>query len=326
MKDLISIIVPVYNVEDYLPECIESIINQTYRNIEVILVDDGSRDKSGEICDYYAKEDIRIKVVHKKNTGVADSRNIGLEVAMGDYLFFVDSDDVLVLDAIEQMLKLSHEYNADMVCADCLCIDEDGNVGPYKGKNNKLTVMNVQESMKHYAQKEWSPWNKLIKKCIHKDIKFPNYKIHEDEAIKFKLLSRCNIVLDIDKKTYYYRQRKGSITASSNQIVDRMDMFYSRRENMKWLEKNHSDICVFFLNKVCEDALYNLGLLLKEKRNHRTIRRRNEIIDFSKKYYFKIMFNKYCRLSYKLRFTLINVSNWTKEKCLYVRFYELIGR
>ena len=100
MKDLISIIVPVYNVEDYLPECIESIINQTYKNIEIILVDDGSTDRSGIICDYYAKKDQRIIVIHKKNTGVANSRNIGIDIAKGDYIFFVVSDDMLDITVI----------------------------------------------------------------------------------------------------------------------------------------------------------------------------------------------------------------------------------
>ncbi len=324
MNELVSIIVPVFNVEMYLPECIESIINQTYKNIEIILVDDGSRDKSGEICDLYSKEDTRIKVIHKKNTGVADSRNVGLKCAEGEYLFFVDSDDMLRSHTIELMLKILYEYNADMVCAEWTYLN--GNNASYDDVISDVLVMNTQQAMRYYAQKEWHPWNKLIKKQIHENIEFPNYKIHEDEAIRFKILSKCNKIVKLDAKTYCYRKREGSITASSSENVDRMDMFYSRMDSLQWLERNYHDIAVLFLNKVCEDALYNLGLLVKVKRNPQITNKINEIIAFANKYYLKIMFNRYCKVSYKLRFTLVKLSNWKKTDCLYVRFYRLIGR
>lgn len=326
MKDLISIIVPVYNVEDYLPECIESIINQTYKNIEIILVDDGSTDRSGIICDYYAKKDQRIIVIHKKNTGVANSRNIGIDIAKGDYIFFVDSDDMLDITVIDQMLKISYDYGADMVCAECFPIDEDGNIISCDGLQEKIYIMDSNEAMRYYAQRDWAPWNRLMKMSLHKNIKFPNYRIHEDEAIKFKLLDKCNTIAHLNKRTYYYRQREGSITDMPNGDLTRVDVFCSRIENLKWLEENHPDIGVLFIKNVCDAALYVLNIFIQNKRLYGFENIMDEIIKFSKKYFLKILVNKYCGLSYKLRFTLINLSNWNDLDCLYVRFYRLIGR
>ena len=118
-QDLISIVVPIYNVEKYLEKCINSIIIQTYKNIEIILVNDGSTDSSGKICDIYLKIDKRIKVVHKKNGGLSDARNVGIENAKGKYIAFIDSDDFLDSDFIEILYNLIIEYNADVSCCKC---------------------------------------------------------------------------------------------------------------------------------------------------------------------------------------------------------------
>lgn len=115
MEDkLISIIIPVYNVERYLRECIDSIIAQTYKNLEIILVDDGSSDKSGEICDEYSKKDSRIKVIYKKNGGLSDARNVALDIAKGDYIGFIDSDDYIEKDMFQILYNLAEEYNAEI--------------------------------------------------------------------------------------------------------------------------------------------------------------------------------------------------------------------
>ena len=113
-KPLISIIIPVYNAEKYLPNCLDSVINQTYKNLEIILVDDGSTDKSSEICDEYAQKDFRIKLIHKENGGVSSARNAGLALVSGDYIAWVDSDDFVAPDYIEYMYKLLKEYDADI--------------------------------------------------------------------------------------------------------------------------------------------------------------------------------------------------------------------
>lgn len=113
-EKLISIIVPVYNVEKYLKECIDSVISQTYKNLEIILVDDGSTDKSGEICDEYSKKDSRIKVIHKENGGLSDARNVALDIAKGEYIGFVDSDDYVEKDMFETLYKLAEEHNTEI--------------------------------------------------------------------------------------------------------------------------------------------------------------------------------------------------------------------
>ena len=224
------------------------------------------------------------------------------------------------------MLKISYDYGADMVCAECFPIDEDGNIISCDGLQEKIYIMDSNEAMRYYAQRDWAPWNRLMKMSLHKNIKFPNYRIHEDEAIKFKLLDKCNTIAHLNKRTYYYRQREGSITDMPNGDLTRVDVFCSRIENLKWLEENHPDIGVLFIKNVCDAALYVLNIFIQNKRLYGFENIMDEIIKFSKKYFLKILVNKYCGLSYKLRFTLINLSNWNDLDCLYVRFYRLIGR
>lgn len=221
MESLVSIIVPVYNVEKYLKKCINSILRQTYQNIEVILVDDGSVDRSGEICDEYSVIDGRIKVVHKKNGGLSDARNTGLEIAMGEYISFIDSDDYVSEDIIELLHRQLCCDNSDMALCNMLYVDEMGhNISKLnKEMPIKNTVLSQKEFWEYlYGEKYWYyivSCSKLYKRELFKNIYFPKGKIHEDEFLIHRIIDRCSNISCIEKPMYFYVQRENSIMNSS---------------------------------------------------------------------------------------------------------------
>lgn len=223
-KDKISIIVPIYKVEKYLSKCVESILVQTYTNIEIILVDDGSPDQCGEFCDKYARHDSRIKVIHKENGGLSDARNVGIEAATGTYIAFVDSDDYIHPQMIEKLYEAIYRNNADMsicnfeyVYSDMICKDNCEN-SPIKDEvitGKEILIHKLMGSGMWY----WVvAWNKLYRKTLFKSIRFPNGKIHEDEFIIHKICGECNRVVCVPDVLYFYVQRKGSITSEKFDI------------------------------------------------------------------------------------------------------------
>lgn len=165
--DKVTVIIPIYNVEKYLKEAVESVINQTYANVEIILVDDGATDNSGIMCDEFAKKDSRIKVIHKKNGGLSDARNAGLDIATGKYIMFLDSDDFLELDAVEKMYREIKEKDADYVIGNYINTDEDGQ----KWKNvifdlekYKPFRLSINDHMNSFFIMNSSVCNKIFKK------------------------------------------------------------------------------------------------------------------------------------------------------------------
>ena len=213
----ISVIVPVYNVEKYLDKCIESILNQTFKNLEIILLDDGSTDNSGKMCDEYAKKDSRIKVVHKENGGISDTRNKGIDVSTGEYIGFVDSDDYISEDMFETMYNLSERYGADISV-----------VSYYEIRKNKiidvrdsgeLSVMTTEESIKELLRDtkiQSYPWNKLYRRELFEGIRYPQGKNFEDIATTLLLFEKATRVVREEKPVYYYVRRNDSITENRN--------------------------------------------------------------------------------------------------------------
>lgn len=325
VQPLVSIIIPVYKVEKYLKDCVDSVRNQTYTNLEIILVDDGSPDRCGQMCDQYAAEDSRIRVIHQRNSGVAEARNTGIRNVRGEYLFFVDSDDVVADQAIELMVNTAKVFNADMVCSECIRFDENGGNFEDSEVNGQPMRMTRDEAMRYYAPLDWAPWNRLVKTSIHNNIFFPAFKIHEDEAIKFLLLERCKCIIHLFSQTYFYRQRANSITGIESR-VDKMDMFYSRRESLNYLKTNHPSIVVYFLPNVCNAALYNLGVLIQQKNSEMRTKRIQEIVSFVLDNYRGIIQNPFLTITQKIRFLFIKYSNWTKNNCLYIRFYTTLQK
>lgn len=211
MCPFISVIIPVYNVAQYLAKCIDSVLKQTYTNIEIILVNDGSTDSSGRICDDYAKVDKRIKVIHKVNGGQSDARNTAIDIANGDYLTFIDSDDYVSPSYIEYLLDLCTKYKGDIsACSYQKVFDGE------KKQVKSSDVIRVYSSRKAieltlYQHKlDCSFWGKMFKKDLFNNIRFPKGIIYEDLAICYKVFEVSNRIISSNKILYYYFQRNTS--------------------------------------------------------------------------------------------------------------------
>ena len=215
MKSLLSVIVPIYKVEDYLPKCVESIRNQTYSNLEIILVDDGSPDGCGAICDEFAQKDSRIRVIHKENGGLSDARNAGIDVATGDYLAFVDSDDWLEPDAFEAMLALAEKYDAKMVCAGRY--NEDGATGAQsKGlcpeKEEFVPGKELVRRIFRWDHLDSAAWDKLYARELFREIRYPVGRVVEDVPTTYHLVLLAGGAAMLPKPVYHYVCREQSIT------------------------------------------------------------------------------------------------------------------
>lgn len=211
---MISIIVPVYNVEKYLKKCIESVLRQTYKDFELILVNDGSTDKSGKICDEYLKLDKRIRVIHKKNGGLSDARNIGIKAAKGEYIAFLDSDDWIENNCYETLINLIKENNADIsICNFKSVINDKEQLDKYEKfvieKFNNIEALNQIYDKKNVEF--ILAWNKLFKKELLENNKFPKGKIHEDEFLIPKIIYNAKCIIYLNRQLIYYRKTENSI-------------------------------------------------------------------------------------------------------------------
>ena len=209
--DLVSIIVPIYKVEEYLEECISSIVNQTYKNIEIILVDDGSPDRCGIICDEWAQKDSRIRVIHKENGGVSDARNAGIDSAVGTYIACVDPDDFVSDDYISTLLESIGQ--ADLCCCNYITFSETEEK-TFAVKDMVITEKQYWELLSDDDLSQYLivPWNKLYRSEIWQNVRYPKGMVHEDRYVLPELLSKCNKIVCLSKPKYYYRYRPFSIT------------------------------------------------------------------------------------------------------------------
>lgn len=213
MKPLISVIVPVYKVEAYLDECIQSIVKQTYNNLEIILVDDGSPDSCPQICDTWAKKDSRIKVIHQQNLGPSAARKTGLLSSSGEYLCFVDSDDYIAADLCEQTMGIFQQENVEIVVFDWEAFPtERKKQVPYTEKINEgvlssksaLTELVISNINNYF-------WNKIYKRHVFDGIEFPNQKFWEDTCVMYNLFINAENIYCFPRKLYYYRMHNESI-------------------------------------------------------------------------------------------------------------------
>jgi len=212
---LISVIIPVYNVEKYLKRCVDSVTGQTYKNLEIWLVDDGSTDGSGKICNEYAKQDDRVRVIHKENGGQSSARNIALDRASGTWIMNVDSDDFIHPESVKKMYEAGCREEADIV----VCRMEQGNNDHFAnvitGKPEvKLTGTEVMESIfdDRYRGSMVSACGKLYRSKIFTDIRYPVGRVYEDECVIHRLLDKCKRVVIIEEYLYYQYDRSGSTT------------------------------------------------------------------------------------------------------------------
>ncbi|MFD2966830.1 glycosyltransferase family 2 protein [Sphingobacterium bambusae] len=234
-KPLISVIIPVYNVETYLEACIKSVLMQSYDDLEILLVNDGSSDTSGEICDLYAEKDSRIKTIHKKNGGLSSARNTGLDHAAGEFICFVDSDDIIHPQFISilfgsldgsDMAFCSYQTFEEDTPKDFHILD-DFAAKTYQGQDMLSQIFSFKYPLLVIA------CNKIYKRQIWERIRFPLNKIHEDEFVVHLILDQCHFIKFVNHPLYYYRQRAGSVmTAASNRnaILNKMEAFALRRD------------------------------------------------------------------------------------------------
>ena len=237
---MVSVIIPIYNVEKYLEECVESVLYQTYQDLEIILVDDGSPDGCGAICDEYAQKDKRVKVIHKENGGLSDARNAGLDVCRGDYIVFVDSDDCIHPQMIERLYNLLMKYQTDM--AICSFQDIEENEMPLyakydaQGKEYCFEKENIMNQLQSRNLLTVVAWNKIYKARLFENIRYPKGYIHEDEFIIHKLLHLCTRTVYTEEKLYYYRKRGDSIMGniSPKKI---QDIYLAYEDRISFLEE-----------------------------------------------------------------------------------------
>lgn len=251
-KPLISVIIPVYKVEPYIEKCLTSIVNQTYSQLEIILVDDGSPDRCPDICDAWSAKDNRIKVIHKENGGLGSARNAGLKEATGDYVGFVDSDDWVSEDMYAVLLNLAEDTNADITCGKIMYADNENpqiidsekvqkfSQDQYARKYFKIGSNNTV----HYAV------NKLYKKTVAKHIHYPEGVIDEDVEGFVYALDKAEIIYEIDHSVYFYRQDTSGISRKwfSEKQLDLLTVWNdvtdycreNRPEWVEWADLNHS--------------------------------------------------------------------------------------
>lgn len=220
MEELISIIIPVYKVEKYLDKCVQSVVSQTYRKLEIILVDDGSPDRCGEMCDAWAEKDNRIRVIHKENGGLSSARNAGIDASTGEYLMFIDSDDYIASEMAEKLYEALIKYDTTISICNFIRIREDGHIIPSTETTLTDEVFTGEEAVFRLIKSPNVSYviscNKLYKRNLFLTLRYPIGKIHEDEFLAHHLFGLCEKVSSISDICYYYRTHDGSIMANKN--------------------------------------------------------------------------------------------------------------
>lgn len=237
LKELVSVIIPVYNAENFLEKCLDSVCIQTYDNLEIILVNDGSTDHSGQICNEYARKDKRIKVINKKNTGISDTRNVGINISRGNWLVFVDSDDVLRENAIEVLYQTAKAKGVKMVVGDYQEFDIDAKFE--NDRNYNVEMLSVEDALEELIIKQperWvTMWAKIFDQNLFEGIRFPLGRIYEDTYVMHLLLEKAGCIAKLDYKVYCYRQLSNSImgTYGMNKIDDLYTAYLLRTDFLR---------------------------------------------------------------------------------------------
>lgn len=263
-EPLISVIVPVYNVGEYLNRCIESIVTQTYTKLEIILVDDGSSDDCPELCDLWAEKDARIKVIHKQNGGLSDARNKGMALATGEYISFIDSDDWIAPEFYERLYTAIKQDGSDMAaCTVCMVWE---NCNPEKlltvRENLLLNRNQAQLALLEETKLKQPVWYKLYKTDLVKDIPFEFGKYHEDVFWSYQAIGKAESVSVIDYIGYYYWQRKGSIMSDSYS-PKRLDAIEAFEKRLLYIKTNFPDLQSKALIALWESCIYNGQMALR---------------------------------------------------------------
>ena len=252
---LLSVIVPIYNVENYLSDCLNSILTQTFTDFELILIDDGSKDNSSSLCDQFSEKDSRVIVIHKDNTGLSDCRNLGIKTAKAEYITFVDSDDVVDSNMFTILMKpLLKNQNILVSCCSSFMFYDSFHFNAVSDVDYRN--INLQEYDQIYER--WvTPWGKIYKKTLFENIQYPLNRLHEDVATTYKILYPAGIFSTTNLQLYGYRQRKGSIMArlSEKAYLDKADAYLEKGQYFL----NHDEI--YFIKSNVDDLIYTYKIL-----------------------------------------------------------------
>lgn len=321
MKPLISVIVPIYNVEQYLPRCIDSILKQTYRDLEIILVDDGATDRCGSICDSYKEKDCRVKVIHKSNGGLSDARNAGLDQMTGEYVTCIDSDDFVSPFFVENLWSALEENHCD-IASSWFIEYHDGQVVPTSKAvdTQEVEVLAKNEYFERLLYQdgvEVSAWGKLYKSSLYQNVRYPVGKLYEDIPTTYRLIEQANKIAVIPYIDYYYFQRENSI-AQTKFSISKMDAIYHMRIFGNFIQENYPELvdafkCRYF-NTVC-NILFQINDSAFQQQK---ILLWNEV----KKYRFNILENKQARkktrmaalISYSGQYLMKRVYDWNEKQ------------
>ncbi|HEL1969404.1 glycosyltransferase family 2 protein [Streptococcus suis] len=308
VNDLVSVIIPIFNVENYLRKCLESVRNQSYQNLEIILVNDGSQDSSGAICDEYCKKDSRVKCIHKKNGGLSDARNAGIEVATGEYLCFIDSDDSIHKQYVEILLRSLKKYDADIAVCNFQRVQENEITFEQEIDLSEICVNALNQDESWFALYDdklkfqyTTVWSKLYKRYIFTALHFPVGRLNEDSATAHQIIGLIGKSIYVDAVLYYYLIRTGSIMNSNiktddgvKAIEDRISYFMSQGKQ-RLLEKTYCYYATMIMGTYCSLS----GDEYDELRNSLVARLGTAYKEH------KYIYNKHRKLLIRLNFFLI---------------------
>lgn len=319
MEDLISVIIPVYNVEKYLEKCLISVLSQTYQNLEIILIDDGSTDGSGKICDEYSKKDKRIIVIHKENGGLSEARNYGINKVNGKYIVFVDSDDYVSKLYIEKLYETVKKYCVKIVQCNIAMVDENGkemNKMGYLQEEVKTSTEMIKDLCTEHKIENTATWNKIYAVELFEKIRYPVGKIHEDEFITYKILYSVDKIAIIHQELYFYRQRDGSITKRKYSLK-RLDSLQAMEERLKFFEeRDEKKLYEISMEGMLRGISFAYTAIKKEKIAPKELQ--NDLVKEYRKYFRKFCGFKNVRLRMKIKrmmfFIFPNIFYWIQIK------------
>ncbi|VYT31187.1 putative glycosyltransferase EpsJ [uncultured Blautia sp.] len=312
----VSVIVPVYKVERYLERCVYSLIKQTYTDIEIILVDDGSPDQSGKICEELAKQDSRIHVIHQKNKGLSAARNAGLSVSSGKYISFVDSDDVVSIYFLEVLVNLMESYKVDLVACDRIDI-YDEQIPVDEKKIYSSTSFSSRKAMEYLIKNQviyQTVWDKLYRREVIQNLLFEEGKQHEDEFFTWKVIQRCNQVVHVFAPLYYYFHRKGSIMETFSK--QRIDAFQARYERHLFVLDKYPELIIESKCSIELPCIFMMQKIMRSKNKQLCAEIKPLLCEYYKKCQFTKKELEEFPVKYKVNFYIANMS---LELCAWLR-------